>query len=220
MLTNGEVLRIKSMTGYNVTGIGASLYIEYMAVFDQAIQPYLIDLSTSCSTMVTASPAPGATVALTLTSNPTVPGNNVQPLAFVQGESIVVDVGPNVEFSEIQVISGLTIWAQLSLAHGVNGAYPIKPKGAEYVIRNYMHRYDVIDAQLTAYAPLMAGVQEVVGDVKLYQSERAGRRGTTLDKHGSLISQRTQVKRDLCAALGIPFLNDARAGGGQRLSPY
>ncbi|MDP9148519.1 MAG: hypothetical protein M3O36_01045, partial [Myxococcota bacterium] len=211
-LTNDEVLRCKLACGYNVVGVGAEAYglDGFVALFDRAIQPYLSDPTTTCTTPVTAAPA-GATVQLTLASNPPVVGNTVQPLAIAQGSSIVVDVGPAQESSVVQVLSGLTLWCQLSNAHGVNGAYPVRPKGAEQPIRDLLTRLDTIDAQLSSTAIVAAGTKQV-DEVSLYASESMGRRGRTLDRFDSLISQRLQARRDLCLALGLPYLPDLRRG--------
>lgn len=216
-LTNDEVLALKAHCGYNVVGIGAEFYSSlegYVALFDRAIQPYLIDLSTTSSTMVASSPT-GTTVPITFASNPTVVGNNVQPLAFALGTKLVVDVGPNQELTQIQFLSGLVATVLLTNSHGVAGPYLVEPQGAEYRVRRYLTRLDTIDAQLDTFAPLLAGIQEAVGDAKFYANERGGRKGKTLDKAGSLIDQREQTRRDLCGLLGIPYLPDLKNGGGR-----
>ena len=219
-LTNDEVLRCKAECSYNVVGVGAEAYagIEgYVAMFDRAIQPYLIDYSTTCSTMVTASTS-GAVVSLTLASNPSVSGNTSQPLAFAQGSNISVDVGPNQELSVIQTIAGLTITCLLFNAHGVNGAFPIRYRGAEQFVRDIFARIDTINAQLTGSAIQTAGIQQV-DEVKIYANQR-GRRGSTTDRFGSLIEQRLQARRDLCLLLGIPYLLDYRRGSSMSSEPY
>jgi hypothetical protein len=214
MLTNDEILRIKGACGYNVVGVGAEAYSSlegYVALFDRAIQPYLIDYSTTCSTVVVAA-ASGATVPITLASNPTVTGNNVQSLAFATGSNIVVDVGPNQEFTVIQNLSGLVAIVQLFNAHGSLATYPVEPKGAEYQVRAYLSRLDTINTLLDSRAPVVAGLQEAVGDAKFYGSESGGRRGRVRNNFDDLIAQRLTARRDLCGLLGIPYLPDMRQG--------
>lgn len=202
-----EVLRCKSECGYNVVGVGAEAYglNSYNAMFEKAIEPYLTDYATTSSTAVTAN-ASGATVAITLASNPTIAGLANQTLAFVQGAKISVDVGPAFETSSIQVISGLTAYCLLYNAHGANGSYPIVLCGAEQVIRDYIARLDVIKDELTNVAPYSAGVETVEGKTKLYASMPQRSR----DKFESLLAQRLQARRDLAGALGIPYLPDVR----------
>ena len=58
-----EILRIKYQLGVSVTLIGAEPYITYLAVFDKAIQPYIIDPSTTSTTAVVAGTTQAITVA-------------------------------------------------------------------------------------------------------------------------------------------------------------
>lgn len=218
-LTSDEILRCKNLTGYNVVNVGAEAYAleGYVALFDRAIQPYLVDVATTSSTAVVAA-SPSAVVALTLASNPAVAGNITQPLSFTQGSNVVVDVGPFAEESVILFISGLVASCTLSLAHGVLGAYPIKARGAEQFVRDIFARHDAIDAQLTGTAPVTAGIQKTA-EAQFYASE-TGRRATTKDRFGSLIEQRTQARRDLALLLGIPYLPDFRKRGSGATEPY
>jgi hypothetical protein len=222
VLTNDEILRLKGACGYNVVGIGAEAYsgmAGYVALFDRAVQPYLIDQSTTSSTAVTAAPG-GAAVSITLAANPPAPGNNVQPLTFALQSKIVVDIGPSQETSVIQSITGLVIVVTLANAHGTLGSYLVEPWGAEYQVRAYLTRLDAINAQLDTFAPLLAGVQEAVGDAKFYGSRRGGRQGSERNKFDDLIAQREQARRDLCGVLGIPYLADVRKRRGQSFEPF
>jgi hypothetical protein len=215
-LTNDEVLRCKAECGFNTVGIGAEAYgglDGYVALFDRAIQPYMIDLSTTSATCVVANSS-SAVQFLTLASNPTAPGNNVQALAFAQGSNISVDVGPNAETSVIMAINGLVITCPLVNAHGSYGPYPVRYRGAEQFVRDIFARIDVINGQLAGSAVLSGGIAQV-DEVKLYAAQ-GGRRGSTMDRHQSLVFQRLQARHDLCLLLGIPYLPDVRqsTGGG------
>lgn len=213
-LTNDQILRCKLECGYNVVGIGAEVYAleGYVALFDRAIQPYVIDFSTTSATVVSASTLAPATVPVTLAANPTVAGNTIQSLAFVQGTNVVVDVGPNAELSTIQVLIGLVAYLALSNAHGQNGSYPVKVRGAEQFILDFIARIDAINSEMTLVSPKMAGMQQV-DEIKAYASERGRRRQR--NKHDDLVEQRLTARRDLCAGLGIPYLPDVRRGGSR-----
>lgn len=207
-LTNEEIVRIKYELGYNVTGIGAEPYITYVALFDRAVQPYLVDAATTSSTSVTAADG-GALATLTLASNPS-STSATQATAFVQGSSIVVDVGVAQETSIIQSISGLVITCNLSLAH--SGTYPVRLQGAEQIVRDIFARLDRIKSELLNVAPLTAGLSALVGEVEFFSSGRNNLRGGR-SKFEDLIFQRTVARRDLAAALGVPYLAEMRNAG-------
>lgn len=238
----GDIQRLKFETGYNVTNVGAEIYVlnGYAAVFDAAIAPYLFDQGSSSSTPVTAQPVPAigapvpVPVVLTLASNPNVTGQpigsvpgqgSIYGVCFQVGTKIVVDVGPNQEAGVIvQAVSGLQITASLALAHGTGGTtYPVLVQGGEYQVRDILARLDNINAQMRDLAPITAGVQQA-DEVKLYPSER-GRRGNR-NKIDDLNVQRDLARKDLAATLGIPNLWEMRgkfggAGGGmQEYEPY
>lgn len=215
-LRTDEILRIKGECGYNVTSVGGEAYAlgGYVALFDKVIQPYLVDLGTTSTTVVVASSL-GAFATLTLASNPAATGNVTQPLAFTVGSNVVVDVGTAAENSTITVLSGLTAMCLLFNAHGTNGVYPVVLKGAEQFIRDYLTRIDIINAQLNL-APLQGGVKKV-DEVELFGSSG---RTKTKDRFESLVAQRLQARRDLCLALGIPYLPDARRGGNLSFEAY
>jgi len=225
-----EIQRLRYETGYNIVGVGAELYTidGYAAVFDQAIEPYLVDFGSSSSTTVSAQSAPTAT-ALTLASNPAVyggngPTTNVYGLSFQQGSTLVVDVGPSQELGVvIQSISGLSITVALQNAHGSSGSYPVVLMGGEWIIRDILGRLNTINAQLRNFAPAVAGVQQA-DEVRLFAAQRGkrGQRGTIDD----LMEQRDWARKDLCSALGIPNLWERRGklggsgGGGVRFAPF
>jgi hypothetical protein len=225
-----EIQRLRYETGYNVVGVGAELYTidGYAAVFDQAIEPYLVDFGSTSTTTVAAG---AGTTTLTLASNPTVygangPTTNVYGLSFQVGSSLVVDVGPNQEIGSaqtgnviIQAISGLTITLALQNAHGPT-QYPVVLKGGEWIIRDILTRLDTINTQLKGFAPAVAGLAQA-DEAKFFSSMkgRRGQKGVTDD----LMEQRDWARKDLCSALGIPNLWERRGkwgggGGGAGLS--
>jgi hypothetical protein len=212
-LRNEEILRIKYELSYNVTGIGAEPYITYSAIFDKAVQPYLIDISTTSSTAVIAATS-GASVALTVASNPA-SISATQAVSFVAGSAVIVDVGPNQETSIIQSVSGLNFTMLLFLAH--SGTYPVLLNGAEQTIRDILTRLDAIKSEMLNVAPKTAGMEQV-DEVRMF-SRRKGSVNVQ-DKFASLLFQRDTARRDLAGALGVPYLQDVRKNSGTRIEAY
>lgn len=212
-LRNEEIVRLKYELGMNVTGVGAEVYIGYVAIFDRAVQPYLIDVGTTSNTAVTASPT-GASVPITVLVNP-VSTTSTQALSFVPGSQVVVDVGPNQETTIVQSVAALALTVQLFNAH--TGTYPVILQGAEQIIRDIFTRLDVIKSELTNVAPKTAGISKV--DEAEFVPRKAGRE-KSFDKFGSLMWQRDEARRDLAGALGIPYLKDVRKASGGRMELY
>jgi hypothetical protein len=208
-LRNEEIVRIKYELGYNVTAVGAEFYIAYHSVFDRAIQPYLIDLSTTSATAVTAD-EDGASVDIVVVANPAVTnGSDTQTLAFVVGGNVVVGHGPSQETSVIEAISGLTLTMTLFNAH--SGTYAVAVQGSEQIIRDCFDRLDQIKTEMLNVAPKVAGLAALTGEVEFFSSGRNNRKGGR-SKFEELIFQRTIARRDLAGALGVPYLPDM--GGG------
>jgi hypothetical protein len=209
-----EILQIKYELGVSVNLIGAEPYITYVAIFDKAIAPYIIDPTTTSVTPVTAAPT-GAAIALTLAAVPVIAGSTTP--AFTVGTSVNVDVGPNAETAQIQVLSGLTMWVTLFNAHGTNGAYPITMSGGENVVRSILQRINAITAELTNIAPTTAGVEQV-NKIKLYASSR--HRQGSREKWESLVAQREQARDDLGEAVGFTNLRKKRRSAGGRMELF
>lgn len=209
-LTNEEILRLKLELGYNVTLVGADVYITYTAVFDRAVQPYLIDVSTTSSTTVLAFTG-GTPVVVTLASNP-VSTTSTQAVSFIVGTRVVVDVGPAQETSIITSMSGLD--ATMTLANAHSGTYSVRLFGSEQFIRDILKRIDAIQAEMLNVAPLTAGLGSLVGEIDFVHGG-TGRWGGR-NKFDDLLFQRTTARRDLAAALGLPYLGDLRQTAGQQ----
>lgn len=214
-LKNEEILRLKYELGYNVSGVGADVYLGYTAIFDRAVQPYLIDVGTTSTTTVAASVA-GAAVAVTLAANPVSPFTT-QATAFVPGTSVVVDLGPNQETSIIQSLTGLVATMTLNNAHGPT-VYPVLVQGAEQIVRDIFARLDILKSEITNTAPLTAGISALTGEVEFYTTSK-GRRGGR-SKFDDLIFQRTIARRDLAGAIGVPYLGDIRQGASGAVELY
>lgn len=209
-----EIIEIKAELGYNVTGVGAEVYIGYSSVFDRAVQPYLIDYGTTSTTAVAAASG-GASVSITLVANPAVTGSDTQTTAFVVGSTVLVDVGAAQESAIITRLSGLTATMVLANAHGVGTtSYPIVLYGAEGYIRDILTRIRAIRSALGGVAIKTAGVEQV-DEVKLSASERG--RTKTRNKFDDLIQQREIARMDLAAALGVPYSSPMRRRGGSGL---
>ena len=213
-LRNEEILRLKYELGFNITGIGAEVYITYTAIFDRAIQPYLIDVGTTSSTAVTAAPG-GASTTITLAANP-VSSSATQALSFVVGSNVVVDVGPAGETAVIAAINSLAITLTLVQAH--SSTYPVLINGAEQTVRDLFTRLDAIRTEMLNVAPKTAGMQQV--DELQFTPSTKGR-SKTMDKFGALLWQRDEARRDLAGALGVPYMRDVRnRGSGGGMSVY
>ena len=211
-----EILRIKFELGVSVTLIGAEPYIAYLAVFDKAIQPYIIDPTTTSSTVVGAVVG-GAAVSITVGAIPVIAGSSTP--AFTAGTTVSVDVGPNNETAQIQVISGTTLWLTLANSHGQNGAYPVAMAGGEQVVRDILTRLDTIKNFLNTLAPAGAGMKRV-DEIEQYAASKSSGRGSTLDTFRSLLEQREQARTDLGEAIGFPNLRNGRKSGGMSSVPY
>jgi hypothetical protein len=191
-------------------GVGAELFTleGYAAVFDSAIEPYLIDQGSTSTTAVTAA-SPAANVQITVAANPAITGANVNVYGsvFRVGSHLVVDVGPQQEVDIIvQAISGLVLTVALANAHGPT-VYPVVLKGGEWVVRDIIVRLDAVNAQLKGYAPTIAGLKKA-DETEFYASQK-GRRGQK-NAAEDLYDQRDMARRDLCTALGIPNLWEMR----------
>ena len=207
-LRNEEVIRLKYELGYNITGVGAEVYITYVAVFDKAVQPYLIDVSTTSSTQVSANAA-GAPVIITVASNP-VSTSSTQTTAFAVGSNVVIDVGAYQETSTITYINGLQFSVFLYNAH--NGTYPVVLQGAEQIVRDLFSRLDNIKAEMLNTAPRVAGVAQV-DEMQFHAAERGRRK--IRNRIDDLVYQREIARLDLAGALGIPYLRPMLNGTGR-----
>lgn len=212
-----EILQIKFELGVSVTLIGAEPYITYLAIFDKAIQPYIIDPTTTSSTAVTAAAVPTA-VQLTVASIPVVAATNLP--AFTVGTQVNVDVGPNAENPQILAISGNSIWVTLCNAHGQNSQpYPVTMAGGEFQVRQILQRINFITQQLGSLAVVTAGVEEADKN-RFYASTPSGSRRGSRDKYETLVAQREQARNDLGEAVGFPNLRAVRLSAGSRMEAY
>ena len=189
--------------------MGADAYIQYIAVFDRAVQPYLIDVGTTASTTVVAN-ALGAITTITVAANP-VSTTSTQALSFVVGSNVIVDVGPAAESAVVTAISGLAFTMTLFNAH--SGTYPVILQGAEQIIRDCFARLDQIKNEMLTVAPRTAGLAALTGELEFFSSGRNNRKGGK-SKFEDLLFQRKIARMDLAGALGVPFLDSSRPSGG------
>jgi len=199
-----------------LTRIGAEPFIAFNAIFTKAIAPYLIDYGSTSATSVLAVQS-GAQVAIAVVANPVV----VDPYnvaCFAPGTAVVVDVGPLQELATVlslDVVGGVNLTMQLTLAHGAGGAsYPVVLAGGEFAVREILSRLTVIEGQLSSTAPLSAGV-EAVDEIKMSASIRG--RGAQRNRFDDLMVQRDQARRDLGDILGLGeyYLRKGRSGGSR-----
>jgi hypothetical protein len=214
-LRNEEIVRLKYELGYNITGVGAEFYISYQAVFDRAIQPYLLDVGSTSTTTVTADEE-GALATVVVAANPA-SVSDTQSLAFVLGGNVVVGHGASQETSVIEAISGLSLTMTLFKAH--SGTYSVRVQGAEQIVRDCFDRLDQIAAEVLNVAPKTAGLAGLTGELEFFSSGRNNRKGGK-SKFEDLLFQRVIARRDLAGALGIPYLGDMSSNSGANFEVY
>jgi hypothetical protein len=208
-----EILRIKYQLGVSVTLIGAEPYITYLAVFDKAIQPYIIDPSTTSTTAVVA----GTTQAITVAAIPLIVGTSTP--AFVAGSYLTVDVGLAQEVVQAIVVTGTTVYGTFAFAHGANGLYTVAMAGGEQVVREILTRIATIETKMNSIAPNVAGVNQA-DEVSFHPSSTVASRRGTRDTFESLTQQREQARDDLGEAIGFANLRRLKRQSGMSSSPY
>src|SRR5882762_10504014 len=113
-LTASEIARIKYEGGFSQLDLAAEPYVQWIAIFTQVIQPFLLGGAlTTSSTIVPTPRALPAPVILTLVST----------VGFAVGDTVSIDVDGLNEQVTIQFISGSTITVLLELPH--TGTYPV-----------------------------------------------------------------------------------------------
>jgi len=193
-LLDSEISRIKWHLGFTVVGIGAEPRIDYVALFDQVIQPYVgTNATTTSSTPVAAATTP-VPVTLTLAS----------ATNFHASDKVVVDVDSRQERVTVQSVSGSTISVILTKAH--SGTYPVSVEGPDTIVRDILQRCD--DAW-TAYANALtsAGLQSL-GQNEIVWFQEKGSSG----RLGALRSTLSRWRGELGSVLGISPRNSGHGG--------
>lgn len=194
-LTTSELWRIRYEAGTALETIGAMPYIDFLAVFDQVVLPYLQEgADTTTSTAVTSAvPAP---VTLTLADATGVSAH----------DRVWVDVDDSLEISTVRVVSGSTINLILTKPH--SGTYPVTVDGGVARVRNILRKLDKIDLAMLD-ATDRAGIKKV-DEIEFFENKRSG--GSTV--FSDLYAQRDKWRRELVQALGLPYYRDFTGSGG------
>lgn len=115
MLLHSELQTIKTELGYHLISVQGEPYVQYIAIFEQIIQPYLDSgPSTTSNTVVITPGALPTQVTLTLAS----------VVGISPGTVLVVDVDSLAETVTVQYVSGSTVSVLLGKPH--SGTYPVK----------------------------------------------------------------------------------------------
>jgi hypothetical protein len=182
-LTDSEVNRVRAELGYNLLSTGAEPWISSTQVFDQIIQPFLIDgASTTSSTAVTVATTP-TPVTLTLVSG----------TGFSAFDRVAIDVDARLETPTIQSISGNSIVVALTKTH--SGTYPVAVEGGSSIVRDILNRIAGVKTRMAS--AFGAGALKKVDEIEFHPNG-------TLTLFGSLGSELSYWREELAAVLGIP----------------
>lgn len=178
-LLDSEISRIKWHLGFTVVGIGAEPRIDYVALFDQVIKPYVgSNATTTSSTAVTSSSTP-TPVTLTLAS----------AANFNASDKVVIDVDSRQERVTVQSVSGATISVILSKAH--SGTYPVSVEGPDTIVRDVLQRCD--DAWAAYSTALSSAGLKQLGQGEIEWFEEKGAAGRLGALRGTLARWRSEL---------------------------
>ncbi len=120
----------------------------------------------------------------------------------------------------ITTLTGSVATMSLFNAHGAAGAYPVKLKGAEFIVRDILSRLRNIHDLLRSEAPYSAGVSQADQDVKFFGGKTYSHGNMGGTRTEVLFQQRMDARDELCSALGLPNLRRTRKAGNGNLSLY
>ncbi len=219
-LLPSEVQRIRHELGYPVVGISAAPYVSYVSIFDQVIIPYLnMGARTSSTTYVESSGA-DAPFEIELAS----------PTGINEGDIVWLDVDARQERATIAQLDGNTMTVFLRLNHGMETGtlkYPITVEGGEAIVRQLLADIAALSKQMSlaganeGNAAMLAsgGGLKQVDEIHFFQGNWANTLGGGM--YVNLGIQRSQKRRELASALGVPNLWDVkRSGGSFQMAPY
>ncbi len=200
-LLASELIRLKFELGYNVLTIGAEPRIDYVAIFDQVIGPYMsAGATTTSSTAVTAASSP-TLVTLTLGS----------VTGFTAGCVVIIDVDDRQERATVESVSGSTISLLLSKTHG--GTYSVTVEGGETIIRSLLDQLRTLATSISESSE-SAGLKSVGRGAVEWYGNSSGSSGSVL---GQLKSIQMHLRDQLASACGIPNMWRLRGGGASSL---
>lgn len=193
-LLDSEISRIKWHLGFTVVGIGAEPRIDYVALFDQVIQPYVGSNATTTSSTTVAAASTPTPVTLTLAS----------ATGFNPSDKAVIDVDSRQERVTVQSVSGSTISVILTKAH--SGTYPVSVEGPDTIVRDILQRCD--DAWAAYSTALSSAGLKQLGQGEIEWFEEKGSAG----RLGALKATLARWRGELGSVLGISPRN--RGNGG------
>lgn len=198
-LLASEIARIKYELGFNLLTVGATPFIDVVAIFEQVIQPYLgAGAATTSSTAVTAADTP-TPVTLTLAS----------ASGIATGCRLVIDVDDRQEIATLQNLSGSNATVLLSKTH--TGTYPVTVEGGETIVRELLKNIAAVKSELAS--TFGYGALKKVDEIEFYQSG-----SSTL--FGKLGEQLAFWRGELAAALGLQGMWSRRSGCGGAIAMY
>ena len=198
-LTDCELNTIKCELGYNLMAVGAEPYIGVTQIFEQVIQPFLLEgADTTSNTTVTAASTP-TFVTLTL----------ADPTGFTVNSKVVIDVDSFQESATIRSISGSDIEVALTGAH--SGTYPVAECGGLTIVRDVLAKIAAAKDQMAENYG--AGSLKKVDEIEFYDTG-----GIT--RFGALGQNLRYWRNQLASYLGIVNMFEYRRGQGLRTSIY
>lgn len=197
-LVQSELWRIKRELGYPLTTIGALPYVEYIALFEQVILPFLqTGADTLCSTEVAEEDVANGPVQTRLTLD--------DVTGFHVWDKVFLDVDDSQEIVTIQSMSAGSITALVKKPHGSNGKYPVIVDGGVAQVRSILKRIDSLHGQI-------AGMPETAGIKRVEEIEFFGSRTGGSSQFKDALQQREDARRELSEAIGVPYLRKMRSG--------
>jgi hypothetical protein len=114
---------------------------------------------------------------------------------FVSGLRVHVGAGTTREIVVAQNVSGASLTATFGLAH--SGTYPVEVDSGEAMLRTLLAYLDRVNESIHS-ARDAAGIQEIVGDLKFFESAVVQ----------EAVSERKRWRRELGSLLKLPVMNE------------
>ena len=200
-LLDSEVQRIKYELGYNLITIDGEPYVGFTALFEQVIQPYLQSGADTMSQTTIGSFA--------VTTTTEIEVDDIT--GFEVGQSVVIDDDDLQERSTIRAVTeGPPHIIKLRLAAGIEHEAPFRVtvEGGLTIVRGLLNDLRTFDnPRSNAFRKMLsrAGVKKV-DEIEFFGTE-AGFTGMN-----NLESIREYFRRQLAAALGLPYSRGAKSG--------
>lgn len=197
-LSNSEIARIKAELGFNLMSSAAAPFANIYSYFEQIVQHYLNDgTSTTSSTTVVAASSP-TPVAITLAS----------ATGFATGARINIDCDDRLESATIQSLSGAIATVALQLAH--SGTYSVQLDSGESIIRELLAQIKKTKQELAG--TFGEGALKKCDELEFYNS------GASL--FGSTAKVLNYWRDELAQLLGTVNMFSMKRGSGGNIAIY